>query len=102
MVEGDSRSGGPRLLVIGGGPAQLGLLEAARTGGVWLAVTDRDPRAPGFALADRRCLVSTEDEPGIEQLARALGVDGIVSPGTDWPVAIAARIGVRSPGGVKI
>ena len=95
MVEGDSRSGGPRLLVIGGGPAQLGLLEAARAGGVWLAVNDRDPRAPGFALADRRCLVSTEDEPGIEQLARALGVDGIVSPGTDWPVAIAARIADR-------
>jgi biotin carboxylase len=95
MVEGDSRSGGPRLLVIGGGPAQLGLLEAARARGVWLAVVDRDPRAPGLRLADRRCLVSTEDEPGIERLAAALGVEGIVSPGTDWPVAIAARVAQR-------
>ncbi|HEY3920781.1 MAG TPA: ATP-grasp domain-containing protein [Gaiellaceae bacterium] len=82
----------PRLLVLGAGPAQLGLLEAARAHGVWTAVCDRDPAAPGFELADRRCLVSTEDEPAIERLAAALELDGVISPGTDWPVAVAARI----------
>jgi biotin carboxylase len=81
-----------RLLVLGAGPAQLGLLEAARGRGVWTAVADRDPAAPGFRLADRRCLVSTEDEPALERLAAALDVDGVISPGTDWPVAVAARI----------
>jgi biotin carboxylase len=85
-----------RLLVLGAGPAQLGLLEAARARGVWLGVVDRDPAAPGFRLADRRCILSTEDEPAIERLVGALAIDGIVSPGTDWPVGVAARIAERT------
>jgi biotin carboxylase len=95
-VEGDSRSGNPRLLVLGAGPAQLGLLEAAHDRGLWVAVVDRDPAAPGFRFADRRCILSTEDEPAIERLLTALEIDGIVSPGTDWPVGVAARVAERS------
>jgi biotin carboxylase len=85
-----------RLLVLGAGPAQLGLLEAARDRGVWLGVVDRDPAAPGFRFADRRCILSTEDEPAIERLVAALEIDGIISPGTDWPVAVAARVAERT------
>ncbi len=96
MVEGDSRSGNPRLLVLGAGPAQLGLLEAAHDRGLWVAVVDRDPAAPGFRFADRRCILSTEDEPAIERLIAALEIDGVVSPGTDWPVGVAARVSERS------
>lgn len=88
-------SAGSRLLVLGGGPAQLGLLEAARARGIWTAVVDRDPAAPGFHHADRRCLLSTEDEAGIERVAAALEVDGLIAPGTDWPVAVAARVAER-------
>jgi biotin carboxylase len=72
------------------------LLEAARERGHWLAVVDRDPAAPGFRYADRRCILSTEDEPAIERLVGALGLDGLISPGTDWPVGVAARIAERS------
>jgi biotin carboxylase len=85
-----------RLLVLGAGPAQLGLLEAARRRGLWIAAVDRDPAAPGFPLADRRCILSTEDEPAIERLLGALSIEGIVSPGTDWPVGVAARIAERA------
>jgi biotin carboxylase len=92
VVARDPRERNPRLLVLGAGPAQLGLLEAARARDLWTAVVDRDPAAPGFAYADRRCIVSTEDEPAIERLAAALEADGIISPGTDWPVAVAARV----------
>ena len=95
------RERSPRLLVLGAGPAQLGLLEAARAEGIWTAVADRDPAAPGFPLADNRCIVSTEDEPAIERLAAALSLDGVIAPGTDWPVAVAARVaaklGLRHP-----
>ncbi len=96
MVESDPRSGIPRLLVLGAGSAQLGLLEAARARDLWVAVVDRDPAAPGFKFADRRCILSTEDEPAIERLVGALGIGGIISPGTDWPVGIAARISERA------
>ena len=85
----------PRLLVLGAGPAQVGLLRAARERGLFTVAVDRDPHAVGFPLADKRALVSTEDEPGIERLARAEHVDGIVSPGADWPVGVAARVAHR-------
>jgi biotin carboxylase len=94
-VAGDTREQGPRLLVLGAGPAQLGLIEAARAHGIWTAVCDRDPAAPGFRLADRRCIVSIEDEPAIERLASALVVDGVIAPGTDWSVAVAARVAAK-------
>ena len=84
-----------RLLVLGAGPAQIGLLRAARERDLFVIAVDRDPSAPGFAYADKRALVSTEDEPGIDRLARAENVDGIVSPGADWPVGVAARVAER-------
>ena len=56
-------------------------------------MVDRDPSAPGFEFADRRCILSTEDEPAIERLVGALEIDGIISPGTDWPVGVAAFVG---------
>jgi biotin carboxylase len=84
-----------RLLVLGAGPAQLGVLAAARGAGLTVVAADRDPSAPGFRYADRRAIVSIEDEPAIERLARAEEVDGIVAPGSDHAVAIAARIASR-------
>ena len=60
-----------------------------------MIAVDRDPDAQGFAYADKRAVVSTEDEPGVDRLARAESVDGIVSPGADWPVGVAARVAER-------
>jgi biotin carboxylase len=91
-VAGDSGQRSARLLVLGAGPAQIGLLEAAREHGLFVIAVDRDASAPGFAFADRRAIVSTEDERGIERLARAERVDGVIAPGIDFPVAIAARV----------
>jgi biotin carboxylase len=94
VVAGRSRAR-PRLLVLGAGAAQVGLLRAARERDLFVVAVDRDPGAPGFAYADKRALVSTEDEPGVDRLARAEDVDGIVSPGADWPVGVAARVAAR-------
>lgn len=84
-----------RLLVLGAGAAQLGLLAAARRRGLYVVAADRDPGAPGFEFADRRALVSAEDEQGLERLAEAERIDGVIAPGIDWPVAIAARVAER-------
>ena len=60
-----------------------------------MIAVDRDPGAPGFQLAQRRALISTEDEPAIHRLAEAERVDAVISPGADWPVGIAARVAKR-------
>jgi biotin carboxylase len=84
-----------RLLVLGAGAGQLGLLAAARARGLFVIAVDRDPRAPGFRHADRRAIVSVEDEPIVERLAEAERVDGVIAPGADWPVGAAARIAAK-------
>lgn len=91
----DGSRAGPRLLVLGAGPAQLGLLRAARERGLLVIAADGDPSAPGFRYADKRAVISSEDEPAVDRLARAEHVDGVISPGADWPVGIAARIAER-------
>ena len=91
-MEGDEAPEGEALLVLGAGPAQLGLLAAARARGLFVIAVDRDPRAPGFAYADRRALLSTEDESAVERLARSERIAGVIAPGTDWPVKVAARL----------
>jgi biotin carboxylase len=83
------------LLVLGAGPPQLGVLAAARRRGLTVVAADRDPSAPGFRYADRRAIVSIEDESAIDRLARAEEVDGLVAAGTDHAVGIAARIAQR-------
>ncbi len=83
------------MLVLGAGPAQIGLLQAAQARGVYVVAADRDPRAPGFRFADRRAIISVEDEPSLDRLAAAEEVDGVIAPGIDFPVAIAARIAHR-------
>jgi biotin carboxylase len=94
-VEGGTGSRRRRLLVLGAGAGQLGLLEAAAERGLYVVAVDRNPAAPGFRHADRRAIVSVEDEPAIDRLAAAEQVGGVIAPGIDFPVAIAARIAAR-------
>jgi biotin carboxylase len=95
VVEGGSGSDRRRLLVLGAGPGQIGLLETANDLGLHVVAVDRNPAAPGFRWADRRAIVSVEDEHAVERLAAAEEVEGIVAPGIDFPVAIAARVAAR-------
>jgi argininosuccinate lyase len=60
-----------------------------------IVAADRDPSAPGFRYADRRAIVSIEDEQAIDRLARAEQVDGLIAAGTDHAVGIAARVAQR-------
>ena len=60
-----------------------------------MIAADSHASAPGFRYADKRALVSSEDEQAVDRLAQAERVDAIISPGADWPVGIAARIAER-------
>ena len=94
-VTNEYRDRAKRLLVLGAGPSQLGLLETARKRGLFVIAADRNSAAVGFPLADRRALISAEDEPALERLATAEDIDGVIAPGIDWSVALAARISAK-------
>ncbi|MEO9174649.1 MAG: ATP-grasp domain-containing protein, partial [Gaiellales bacterium] len=86
-----------RLVVLGAGPAQLGALRAARALGVTTIACDRagDTLAVRLGLVDVHEAVSTFDADGIERVARAHAAGGLIAPGTDGPVRVAAEVASR-------
>ena len=86
-----------RLVVLGAGPAQLGALRAARALGITTIACDRatDTLALRLGLVDVHEQVSTFDADGIERIARARSADGLIAPGTDGPVRVAAEVAQR-------
>ena len=90
------------LQVLGAGPWQLPVITGARALGLSVLAVDRDPGRPGYALADRHALCDLTDAEGQLRLARALGVQGVLSPTSDIGVpaaaAVAAALGLPGPG----
>jgi biotin carboxylase len=86
-----------RLVVLGAGPAQLGALRAARQTGVQTIACDRasDALALRLGLVNAHEPVSTFDVDGVERVARECGADGLIAPGTDGPVRVAAEVAAR-------
>jgi len=76
----------PTLVVLGGGPAARHAIDAAHELGVRTVVCDREP-----GLGD--VPVSSEDVNGVLEVART--ADGLIAPGTDWPVRVAAEVAER-------
>ncbi|HKV68037.1 MAG TPA: hypothetical protein VJN72_08095, partial [Gaiellales bacterium] len=68
--------------MLGGGPAQRHAIDAAKALGVRTIVCDSDPRYADVPI-------SSEDGEGVRRTARE--ADGLIAPGTDWPVRIAAE-----------
>jgi biotin carboxylase len=85
---------GLTLVVLGGAPAQRQAIDAAQQLGLRTIVCDS---APG--LGD--VAVSSEDTGGVRRVAEREHADGLIAPGTDWPVRIAAYVaedmGLRHP-----
>ena len=80
-----------RLLVLGA--RATGLIAAARARGLFVVAIDQDPRAPGFALAHRRAILRTDDEPALERLVEAARIDAVI--GTGAATGAAARVAAR-------
>jgi len=88
------RADGLTLVVLGGGPAQRHAIEAAHRLGATTVICDSDPSRGDVA-------VSSEDADGVLVVARERSADGLIAPGTDWPVrvaaAVAAELGLPHP-----
>ncbi len=82
------------LIVLGAGAGQLGAYAAARRLGIETIACDFDPGAfcvrEGFA--DRFECVSAMDADAVLALARRERAGGLLAPGTDGPVRIAAEV----------
>jgi hypothetical protein len=90
MVDGgpgrrEDRADGLTLVVLGGGPAQRHAIDAAHALGLRTVVCDANPARGDVA-------VSTEDVEGVLRTARDAGARGLIAPGTDWPVRVAAEV----------
>ncbi|MEW6074651.1 MAG: ATP-grasp domain-containing protein [Planctomycetota bacterium] len=92
------------LLVVCGGAEAVPGIEAVKRLGVRVVVSDRDPDAPGFAVADDRILESTYDAAATAAAAASYaarrGLHGVLSIAADVPktvAAVAARLGLPGP-----
>jgi biotin carboxylase len=84
------RTGGPAgltaiLVVLGGGPQQRHAIDAAHALGVRTVVCDSGPGVGDVP-------VSSEDPDGVRRVAERERADGLIAPGTDWPVRVAALV----------
>lgn len=80
-----------RLLVLGA--RSTGLIAAARARDLFVVAVDRDPSAPGFALAHRRAILEVDDEPALERLVEAAHIEAVISTGRE--TGAAARLAAR-------
>src|SRR4029077_3388574 len=83
------------LLVVGGCIEGVPGLERAKQMGLHLVVSDKDPEAPGFAVADDRLLASTYDIQATVAAARRYHnkvrrFDGVMCIASDIPRTVAA------------
>ena len=83
---------GKRLLVLGGSPFQVPLIERAKKRGLYVITCDYLPDNPGHQLADEYHNVSTTDREAVLALAKALKIDAITSFSSDPAVPTVAHV----------
>lgn len=83
------------LLVVSGGVEALPGVVRARELGLHVVLSDGDPDAPGFAVADERLLASTYDVAATVAAARRYHrerrrIDGVICIASDVPLTVAS------------
>ena len=80
--------------MLGAGAGQFGAFAAARRLGIETIACDRDPEAfcVREGLVDRFEPISAMDAEAIAALARRERAGGLIAPGTDGPVRVAAEV----------
>ena len=75
-----------KLMILGAGIYQVPLIKKAKEMGLHVIVASYPGNYPGFALADEIVYADTRDKDKILEAAKAAGIDGIVTTGTDVAV----------------
>lgn len=79
-----------RLFIIGASILQLPAIVKAKELGLYVGVADFNPEAIGIPYADEYYNVSTIDEAGVYEAAKAFRADGIMTLATDMPMRSVA------------
>lgn len=91
VMKAPSTQARSRVLVVGAGPFQLGLITAAKSIAEVVAV-DGSSRAPGLLLADHPHVVDVRDTRAVVALARELAVDGVITGASDVAVPAVSAV----------
>ncbi len=83
-----------KVLIVGCGSPQLGLLRAARELGLYVVGADINAAAIGAAVCHEFHQASTHDPEAIARCARAAGVHGITTCGSEVALATTVRAAV--------
>lgn len=81
-----------KLMMLGASLAQMPGILAAKAMGHEVVTCDNQPASIGHSAADASVFASTFDPEAVCRAARAFGIDGIMTMGTDQPVLTAAIV----------
>ena len=80
------------VLFVGAGRHQRRAIEQARTRGLRVAAVDRNADAPGLTSADAAEVVDFSDVDAVVEVARRIGVDGVLTISADRAVPVVAAV----------
>jgi biotin carboxylase len=80
------------VLFVGAGRHQRRALVRLRELGVRVVAVDRNPEAPGLAIADAGEVVDVLDIPAVVEAGRRRGVDGVMTYAADRAVPVVAAV----------
>src|SRR5690554_4433703 len=90
-----------KLMVLGGSPFQVPLIEKAKEMGLYVITCDYLPDNPGHALADEYHNVSTTDKEAVLRVAQACQIDAITTfcsdPAVPAVAFVADTLGLPGP-----
>ena len=80
------------VLFVGAGRHQRRAIEHARTRGLRVSAVDRNADAPGLTSADVADVVDFSDVGAVVEVARRIGVDGVLTISADRAVPVVAAV----------
>ena len=81
-----------KIMVLGGGSSQINLIKECVSQGYNTILADINENAPGRVFATNFAKASTFDIDAVTQAAVKLGIDAVLTAGTDQPVLTAASV----------